>query len=80
MKDLEQMSAEDAEGIIDSIEELMLEASRSSGGAGGLAHPVLSKSNRSSMQGELDADHQFCHLPAGQLILCLARQPLFDSN
>lgn len=60
VKDLEQMSAADAESIIDSIEELMVEANHNAGSGSGLADPVLSKSNRSLTQGELHADQQFC--------------------
>lgn len=51
--DLQQMATTDAEAIIDSIEELMHEASQGEGAAATtrLAEPVLSKTGHPSIQG-----------------------------
>lgn len=59
VKDLQQMATADAEAIIDSIEELMQEASHGDGTATvtKLAEPVLSKTSQPSTQGDFHSEH-----------------------
>ena len=59
VKDLQQMATADAEAIIDTIEELMQEASHGSGTATvtRLADPVLSKSSQPFTPGDLHSNH-----------------------
>ena len=71
VKDLQQMATADAEAIIDTIEELMQEASHGSGTATvtRLADPVLSKSSQHFTPGDLHSNHLENSFP---------RDPLFS--